>query len=336
MTTGECLVYTQYIGFGDILYHTPLLRMLDSIYDGVDVWCFNPEPLLNNPHVRNLYQKQGDYAPNPMDFYFHSVFYISKDYNQYYEDLYIHNFHSVDFFTTGTVHLQLRPHEKELELNWTKKDENVVFGLLKNHSEIKYAWLNNLVVVNPSIGWPSRTLSLEFYKEIIARIQENGDVVILVGKEIHPTDVVPDQHKDMEELKKYEVKGMYPSSEFPGAIDLVNKLTLHECAYLYSIAKLAVNSENGNMVISTCNNSCWNLYIPTLTAPEYRLPFRRGRQDYRTLVIGNSKNYYPGSDYANLRKGQRLYDAPAIFPTVDEVYQGYLEICEQGKTRILK
>ena len=326
---GEVLLVTPYLGFGDLLYHTPLIRMLSNTYDGgVDVWCLNPEPLQNNPYIKNLFTMEGKESPNPWDFYFDNVFHMSMDHNQKYEDLRMTNIHMVDYVTLGTLNLILRDHEKYLTLNWSHEDEHKVRSLLENENVItNESEDSNLVIVNPSITWPSRTLPLDYYKELIARIQDNGDKVVLVGKEINPSGFLPDMYDSDEEkkLKRDETKTMYPAENFPGTINLIDKLSLMECAALYSMAKLAINTENGNLVISGTNAKCWNVYIPTLTAPEFRVPFRCGSQDHKTVVVKNANNYYPSSDYKLKRGHYDTITVPVELPTIDLIYDGYLQ-----------
>ena len=323
---GEVLLITPYLGFGDLLYHTPLIRMLSKIYNGLDVWCLNPEPLYGNPDIKNLCQMNASTVPNPWDFYFDNIYHMSLEHNTIYDDLRMTNCHMVDYVTLGTLDLVLRDQEKHLTLAWSPQDENKVKGLLEKENVItNESAASNLVVVNPSITWPSRTLPLAYYKELIAKIQANGDKVVLVGKEINPSGFLPEIYDSAEEkkLKLNETKTMYPSENFPGAIDLVNKLTLRECAALYSLAKIAINTENGNLVISGTNDFCWNVYIPTLTAPEYRLPYRCSSQKYKTLVIENEKDYYPSSDYSLKRGGYDTITAPVVLPSVEKIYEGY-------------
>ena len=325
---GEVLVYTPFIGFGDLLYHTPLFRMLNRAYNGVDVWTFNPEPLLYNPDINNIYRLTSEQDPEAFDFYYDKIFHIAPSKNQMYKQLFQSNMHMVDYYTLGTCGITLRDFEKHLSIHWLPEHETRVNELLhKNNLE------KDFVIVNPAKGWPSRTLPLETYKEIITRIQEAGDKIVLVGKDVNAKIFLPEKGTESiaTKLKRDEMKTLYDTNEFLDVIDFTNILNFHECAYLASLAKLAVNTENGNMVVNTTNLKCWNLYIPSLTAPEYRLPHRQGSMYYRTYVVHNDKNYYPCSDYHLLRVGHDVIKAETIKPTVDMIYRGYQSICEAIK-----
>ncbi len=73
-TVSEALILNTLIGFGDCLYMTPLIKMLSEIYDGIDIWCFNEEPFLGNPHVRNIFKISNSELPTPWDFYFDNIY----------------------------------------------------------------------------------------------------------------------------------------------------------------------------------------------------------------------------------------------------------------------
>lgn len=324
--TGEALIYTPFLGYGDLLYHTPFIRMLAKTYPGgVDVWAFNPEPFYNNPNIKNLFKMKTEHGPDPYDFYGDRVFHLSPERNPVCRRLYQAGNHMVDYISNSAAGLTLRPHEKSLELKWPVAVEDTIINLMEEHG-LKPL---DFIVVNPAKGWPSRTLPLEFYKEIISRFQANGEKVVLVGKTVDPKSFVPEDNSATEVVEN-EVKGLYPVHEFPGVIDLTNKLSFHECCCLYTWAGIAFNTENGNLVMSGVNdNPCWNLYIPSLTAPEFRLPYRRGDMYYKAKVVGNKNNYYPGSDYSKLKYEADFINAEVEWPTVEEVYKGYESIKRQ-------
>jgi hypothetical protein len=326
---GEILVYTPCIGFGDLLYHTPLFRMLARAFNGVDVWSFNPEPLFYNPDLKNIFQIDSEKDPNPVDFYHDKVFHVAPERNFVYNELFQSNMHMTDYFTVGSCGLVLRDFEKTLSLTWLPEHEEKVAGLLQSH-DLKPG---EFVVVNPALGWPSRTLSLETYQEVIGHIQANGDKVVIVGKDVSGALCLPDGSSDelVKRFKNNEDKKLYDVEDFPGAIDFTNILNFHESCCLYSFAKMAVNTENGNMVMSCTNDNCWNLYIPSLTAPEFRLPHRQGSMFYRTYVAHHPRNYYPGSDYSLLRRKRDVINIHTDKPTVGKIIEGYEAICTAVK-----
>lgn len=313
----KVLVVTTLLGYGDLLYLTPFIRFLTMAGLSVDVWAVNTEPFFDNPYINELTPIVAKGVTIPPTYFTH--------WNLQKFDTTSNNIHTVDYFTVKTCGITLRNHEKDLVLVWKDSDIEYCESLLKQHHLVSNRSIHcNFVVISPVITWPSRTLPLSFYKELITEIQETGDKVVLVGKSFaHATSGLISP-----ELAKQETKQLYPASEFPGAIDFTNKFSFAQLGAFYSLSKLAINSENGNMVASCTNSNCWNLYMPTLVAPEYRLPSRKGSQSYRTVVVKNEKDYFPPSDYTKLVGGNPISpaNAPVLIPKVEDVITAYYRI----------
>lgn len=334
----DALFITSFASFGDIIYQTPFIRFLNNVYDNVDVWCRNHEPLLNNPYIRDLYKLDSFDCPSGQDFYFKNVFKCTKDQVQIF---YQSNIHTVDFFSLAASRIVLRDKEKHLDLFWTKRDEESVCEILAQHQLVPNVDLDkaNFTVICPSVTWASRTLPLEWYQELIHLIQTvAGDKVVIVGKELAYDEYDPKKEKsnpDYDKMRIDEKKLLHPVSAFPGVVDLTNQLTLQQVAALYHFTKIAINSENGNMVMSCTNNNCWNLYIPTLTAPEFRTPYRLGDMLYKTVVVGNDEDYYPASHYSTDGMGS-LKNVAVKIPTPRKVLEHYLLANRSFKRGITK
>ena len=325
LSTGEAVVITQFVGFGDLLYHTPTLRIMSRIYKGVDVWCFNPEPFYNNPYINKVFKLDKDLNLYPQDFYFNFIFHASAAHNPFIESIYPSNVYSPEYYSLALIHSSLPNEEKHLTFNWLPKDIVSVKTKAPVFNQNKI-----ITVINPAIGWPSRTLPYDYYKKLIDVITSLGDIVILTGKEINPKSFIPTLD-DNNVLQKNENKSLYPLDEFlqyENVVDLTNKLSFAECAALYSLADIAINTENGNMVISGTHDNCWNLYIPTLTAPQYRIPYRHGSQEYRTTIVHNDAKYYPGSDFKQLRQGYDYVKAEVQLPHIDKIIEAYKDCRE--------
>ena len=301
---GRVLIMVSYAGFGDLLYLTPLIRFIKRLGCDIDVWSANPEPFLYNPDISELYTFDStNQLVYPLDFY-KKIFNFCQ-----WGQAYISNVHTIDAFTFQALNIHLRPKEKDLVFKWRRTDETRIRKLLYDHklTPVDSAEGCNYVIVSPIITWPSRTLPLEFYQELIAKIQNDGSKVVLVGKDLNIKGV----------------KGLYPASSFPDVIDFTNQLTFSEAGCLYSLSGISIANESANMVLSCTNTTCFNIYIPTLTPPEFRLPWRCGSQNYRNLVVGNEEDYYPSTDYLNLGNHIDLKTPPVKYPTVSKVFEAY-------------
>lgn len=302
---GRVLVMTSFVGYGDLLYLTPFIRFLKNMGQTVDVWSVNPEPFFNNKDINELYTFDQKRIPNPLDFY-KRVFNFCG-----WGEVFIGNTHPIDAFTMKALNIVLRNKEKDLVFDWHEEDKAEVREMLFE-SGLAPDDECNYVIVSPVVTWPSRTLPLGFYKELCDLIQENGDKILLVGKDV--------THKG--------VKTLYPAEEFPDAINFTNKLSLAQVGALYSMSKIAISNESANMLLACTNDTCWNIFVATLTPPEFRLPWRGGYQDQRArnYVVGNSDDYYPSTDYTRLSEFNSLEDLPVKYPTAKSVFAAYRKV----------
>ena len=117
-------------------------------------------------------------------------------------------------------------------------------------------------------------------------------------------------------------KTLYPAHHFADTICLYNQLSFAQLCALYSISPIAINTENGHNPISCTNDFCWNIYIPSLTAPEFRLPHRRGSQRYRSAVVANAEDYYPASVYGYTGVNSYL-KMPVLIPPLEDVLRTF-------------
>lgn len=308
----RCLIQTTFVGYGDLLAHTPLIRFLQGIHEEVHVWTNNPDPFLYNPRVAMLLKPHGPTIPDASDFYYNNVFHVSgRARNLAHSHMDI-----VDFMTISGYGCQLRPQDKHLELFWPKRDEELVSRMLWQYRVEP----GKFVVVAPTTSWRSRTLPFEFYDRLITELARRTKVV-LVGKDVNPLHMSPHSTH----LAATEMKGTYDGKRFlqKNVVNLMGQLTFSQLGYLYSQAFAAINTENGNMLASCTNDTCWNIYIPMVTPPEFRLPYRHGSQTFKTSVVEVADPYYPALDCNLGRESVPLTNAPTRLPTVEAVLEAY-------------
>lgn len=267
-----CLLITGFEGFGDLVFHTPTIRMLSRMFRRVDVWTIQDEPFRNNPRIEQLRKLPFDIKSFDIPEGVYAR--VLPTWGPITNHSGIHTIDLVSLHVLGSV---LRPHEKDLEMFWTDDDAAFVDSLLAGIP-------GPILVASPSRTWPSRTFPLGWWQELIRALARLGSVV-LVGKES-----VYESGIDMP-------RGLWPAEAFPEARSFYDRLSFAQLACLYSRADVAVNCETASNPVSACNDRCWNVYIPTVTAPEFRVPFRHGSQEWRTTVVGNPRDYYPGSLY---------------------------------------
>jgi hypothetical protein len=303
----KALLLTLFEGYGDLIYHTPTIRALSKVHAHLDVWCKQPEPFYNNPYIKTL-KVFKDFIPDPHTFYGNYFYLVNGKCHHT-------RIHTVDTVSIDALRHVLRNSEKALDLFWTQEDMHFVQQLLITHPLSKKNRIEEgkFIVISPSITWPSRTLPLWFFKQLISSIQEMNYGVVLVGKDIvYPTNI------DIN-------KTLYPSDHFPGTICLYNQLTLAQLAALYSITPITINTENGNHPMSCTNNYTWDIYIAMHTAPEYLIPFRQGSQKYRTAVIENAADYYPTSIHGKTNWIEQK-TMPVYIPKIEKVLDAFISV----------
>jgi hypothetical protein len=177
-----------------------------------------------------------------------------------------------------------------------------------------------LVVVSPATTWPSRTLPREHYVQILRTILAHGDIPVLVGRTLDSAEYGPNVTT--------EDKGIYDlSADVPLAqvINLIDKTTFRESAWLLSQVDLAITTESGLVWAQGSQNHSWQIFIPSLKHPEFILPFRLGGDQYYRTLVWSAQDLYPP---------QRL-DCPADITTIPPVYpapDSFRAIYQQYKT----
>jgi ADP-heptose:LPS heptosyltransferase len=275
--------------------------MLKSKKYSVDVWCKNTEPYLNNPNIDNMYIIENNNIPIPTLFYPWGHFMVGN----LLAGVSHPNSHVVDYISANLFRSVFLARDKTLDLYWT--GQHVEFArsallpvkLVGGVDKVR----KPVLAMSPVIGWPSRTMPLEWYVEIATRVRAFGYKVVLVGKEIDPRSIGADNEK----LYKNENKGLYDHEAIPHDLCLYNKTSLHELGAVYDQCDVILTTETGHLPIAGCCNNPHIVYAGQLIHPEFRMPYRRGSQSFRSTIVHTKGEYYPV--YARmLEAGIRLTD----------------------------
>jgi ADP-heptose:LPS heptosyltransferase len=299
----RCQITTTFIGFGDLLYHTPIFRMLHNKGIAIDVWARNPEPFMGNHHITNLYKIVGSRIPIPTMFYPWGHFIVG---NQMAGVSHPHS-HVVDYVTANVFRSVLLAEDKSLDLFWSTAQWESARELLRPALDIGVHCYHvshvPILAMSPVIGWPSRTMPVEWYAEIATRVRAQGFKVVLVGKDIDPKDIGSDNPR----LDEFELKRLHPADAIPHDLCLYNRTTLHELAAIYDQTDVVLTTETGHLPLAGCSNRPHIVYVASLIHPEFRMPFRKGWQNYKSTILHTEGKYYP--PYARmLESGLRLTD----------------------------
>jgi lipopolysaccharide biosynthesis glycosyltransferase len=168
--------------------------------------------------------------------------------------------HSTDFASLSTLRRTLPNSDKQIRLTVELED----IASLVNTVGIRN--LADLILVHPGRGWASKTLPPEYWQGIIDGLVEKGLPVAVIGKYVS------------------EEQGLVDVQCPEGVLDLRNLLTLKELIALISQAKVLVSNDSSPIHIAGAFDG-WIVLLPTCKHPDHVLPFRHGRQDYKTLAL---------------------------------------------------
>ncbi len=308
------LFLTSFVGFGDLLYHTPLIRRLSKDFKELHVWVKNPEPFLNNHHISKLFKVSRQDILIPTHF-FGRNFFSFKNIGIRHEAC-----HVIDVVSLSTLGLQLRNDERELDFFPGRGAFEKIRTILSKHGLEPFKY----VVISPAAGWPSRTLPSSFYGDLVNMLKARGVRVVVIGKDINPRDIGGDTASVLEN----EVKSVIKGSWLNDCVDLTNQLSFHEVGALFELARYTVIGEIGTFTLASATD-CPIVYLPQLVPPEYRLPWRRSTLGYGVEVVRREAPYAGNHYWA---PAFSLADIPAWIPDIHDVSNSCDELEKWIKT----
>lgn len=157
-------------------------------------------------------------------------------------------FHPVDFISMSVLRRQLPNRLKQIRL----RPGFDRFGL-KDH-----------LLIHPGKTWENRTFPQDWWQNVVDLCSEKRKCA-LIGSHIHL-----DGHN----------KGLVDIECPPGCVDLRNQTTIEELIVLISGNDVLSNDSFPVHIAGAFDN--WIFMIPTAKHPEFVLPFRNGRQDYKS------------------------------------------------------
>jgi ADP-heptose:LPS heptosyltransferase len=219
-------------------------------------------------------------------------------------------FHPTDFSSMSMIRKTIPNIEKQIKLKLDVEDVSYVFNLLKDKNKEK-----RIVLVHTGKWWPSKTLPIEWWQEVIDRLSEKLTVV-LIGKTID------------------EKQGYLPVKCPENGIDLRDLTTLGELIALISLSKCLVTNDSSPLHIAGAFDN-WIVTVPTCKHPDHILPYRNGTQYYKTKALYKSlllddlqirHTEFKTDTIDLIPEGKTLWD---YIPEVDELVNEVFEIYEE-------
>jgi len=246
----KILVLVGSQSLGDTLCALPTIKKLSEIYNKI-IHVFTYQPEL-----------------------FKNVPYItlSDNYDVDEGDLLIESFRPDLFVHTRTDIRQLHAISSGFQL--LPEEMNIDFF------PDKYVEIENLpekyIVIHPSKTWPSRTWEPERWKELITKLNNVNIPVVVIGK-------------DSSEVGTYYIDKPVYNIEVENGLNLINKLNIHQTWHILNMAEMIVTMDSGILHLAGTTDT-HILQLGSSVHPQFRAPYRKGKQSYKYSYISGECN----------------------------------------------
>ena len=130
------------------------------------------------------------------------------------------------------------------------------------------------VVIHPAQSWSSRTWSKYNWQALCISLEDIGVPVVVVGKDAREESV---NGVTIKSLFKLDIKN---------GIDLSNKSTLDETWHILNKSQCVITMDSGILHLAGTTDT-HIIQLGSSIKPEYRAPYRKGKQDYKyEYVLG--------------------------------------------------
>lgn len=221
-------------------------------------------------------------------------------------------FHPTDFCSISMIRRTIPNEDKTIKLKVDIEDVSSVIDMLKDKPSEK-----PLVLIHAGKWWPSKTLPLEWWQEIIDKLSEKLTIG-LIGKRID------------------DKQGYLPVVCPDNGYDFRDITTLGELFALISLTKVLLTNDSSPIHIAGAFDN-WIVTIPTCKHPDHILPFRNGTQSYKTKALYKKlllddleirHTEFTTDTIDMMPKGKTLYD---YIPDVDDVVKEIFAIYDTEK-----
>jgi len=304
---------SQARAIGDTICSTPTLRKLYQSY-GQKIFVISEhlEVFENNPYVQKCYK------PNAINVDFikektlyHNSFWGIGQKNERGVE-YKHNNIDIRQFHAITLGFMLSPNELECDF------------VPRQYQNIEYL-PEKFVLIHPVQNWPSRTWDAEKWMLLTKKLNEKGIAVVSVGK-------------DSSETGFFNIKKPTFNFEIDNGLNMMNKTDLSQAWHLIDKSSCFVTMDSGLLHLAGTTDTDI-IYLGSSIKHEFRAPYRKGSQDYKTHYVAGGCGLRCASDMKHGVKewGSIQGIAPLIgclenkptfecHPSVEQVFQKIMEL----------
>lgn len=165
--------------------------------------------------------------------------------------------HPVDWVSLSVIARQLPLKDREIKLTYTDEHLKEVTDACPTPEE--------LVLVHPGRGWPTKTFPAEWWQEVIDGLSKRYKVGI-IGKEVR------------------EDRGLIDVKCPENGFDFRDKLSRKGLVALIAKAPILVSNDSAPIHIAGAFDN-WIVFMPTCKHPDLLLPFRNGQVYYKAKAL---------------------------------------------------
>lgn len=308
-----CLNLGECNGLGDLISATPTIKKLYDAYESkIYVLSKMPEIFKKNRYVEKSYKVTSvDIDYFNQHFIMHNSFYnVGKKNDRGIE--YKHN--RIDIRQFHAIHLGFTLAKDEMECFYEPLTELHIDNLPQKY-----------VLIHPVTTWGTRTWDAIKWMTLTKMLNDSGISVVSIGK-------------DSSETGFFNVDKPVFNFEIEKGLNLMNKTSISDCWHLINKSICFVTMDSGLLHLAGTTDS-FIIHLGSAIKPEYRIPYRKGSQDYKHFYVKGSCNSFCGSDMKHGVKEwgdiqgvapliKCLEDKPTYecHPSVDQVYTTILNL----------
>lgn len=264
-----CLNLEECNGLGDLICSTPTIKKLSEYYEQkITVLSKMPELFKLNPYVESSYKdssvnmKYFD-ANYVMHNSFHNIGKKNADGIEFKHNMIdIRQFHAIQLgFMLG-------------------KDELECF--YKPIEELNIDIPDKYVLIHPVQTWATRTWSALNWINLTEKLNSKGIAVISIGK-------------DSSETGFFDIDKPVFNFNIKLGKNLMNKTSISQCWHLIDKAEAFITMDSGLMHLAGTTDT-HIIHLGSSLKPEFRIPYRKMRQDYKYSYVRGGCDLECGSN----------------------------------------
>lgn len=243
-------------GMGDQLCSEPAIRYTQKLYPESNIYVVTHHPRLFEHLDLPVFSYEQWEGLNDAVYTMHTC----PDDEKSEHNLSHVMFHPTDFASMSMIKKSIPNKEKTIKLKIYADEVSSILDMVKDKPKDK-----PLILIHPGKWWPSKTLPIEWWQEVIDKLSEKL-CIGLIGKTID------------------EKQGYLPVTLPKDGVDFRDLTTLGELISLISLTKCTLTNDSSPLHIAGAFDN-WIVTIPTAKHPDHILPFRNGTQYYKTKAL---------------------------------------------------